>query len=75
MRSVHFEGTSRSMTCLSASFMTTYLVTSKGSAGGLTDLTLLVDTGTSTTPMDSHLADQLQLTGTADKLTAFDRDV
>jgi Aspartyl protease len=52
-----------------------YLVTAKGSVGGLNDLTFLVDTGTSRTLMDSHLAKRLQLAGVPDKLTVFDRDL
>lgn len=52
-----------------------YLVTVKGSVGGLNEVTFLVDTGTSRTLMDSHLAQQLQLAGVPDKLTVFDRDL
>jgi predicted aspartyl protease len=52
-----------------------YLVLAKGSIGSLNNLTFLVDTGTSRTLMDARIAKQLRLTGVANKLTAFDRDV
>ena len=52
-----------------------YLVVAKGSIGRLNNLTFLVDTGTSRTLMDSRIAEQLQLTGVAYKLTVFDHEV
>src|SRR5207247_1811466 len=52
-----------------------YLVIVKGSIGGLSNLTFVVDTGTSRTLMDAPIATQLRLTGAAHKLTAFDREV
>lgn len=64
-----------SMTCVPIELTNGYLVTAKGSVGGLNDMTFLVDTGTSRTLMDAHLAKQLQLVGVPDKLTAFDRDL
>jgi predicted aspartyl protease len=52
-----------------------YLVVAKGSIGSLDNLTFIVDTGTSRTLMDSRIAKQLQLTGVAHKLTAFDHEI
>jgi predicted aspartyl protease len=52
-----------------------YLVLAKGSIGRLNNLSFLVDTGTSRTLVDARIAKQLRLTGVANKLTAFDRDV
>src|SRR6185437_8475085 len=48
-----------------------YLVVAKGSIGPLNDLTFLLDTGTSRTLIDSHIAKQLQLQGPGHKLTVF----
>jgi predicted aspartyl protease len=50
-------------------------VVAKGSVGSLDNLTFLVDTGTSRTLIDSRIAKQLQLTGVAHKLTAFDHEI
>jgi predicted aspartyl protease len=52
-----------------------YVVVAKGSIGSLDNLTFIVDTGTSRTLMDSRIAKQLQLTGVAHKLTAFDHEI
>jgi Aspartyl protease len=52
-----------------------YLVVAKGSIGRLNDLTFLLDTGTSRTLIDSHIAKQLQLEGLGHKLTVFDHEV
>jgi Aspartyl protease len=52
-----------------------YLVVAKGSIGRLNDLTFLLDTGTSRTLIDTHIAKQLQLDGLGHKLTAFDHEV
>jgi hypothetical protein len=52
-----------------------FLVIANGSIGSLRNLTFLIDTGTSRTLIDSHIIEQLELTGMADKLTAFDREV
>jgi predicted aspartyl protease len=52
-----------------------YLVVAKGSIGPLNDLTFLLDTGTSRTLIDSHIAKQLQLQGPGHKLTVFDHEV
>src|SRR5215470_8572909 len=52
-----------------------FLVIANGSVGSLGNLTFLIDTGTSRTLMDSRIIKQLELTGVADKLTAFDREV
>ena len=52
-----------------------YLVVAKGSIGSLDNLTFIVDAGTSRTLMDSRIAKQLQLTGVAHKLTAFDHEI
>jgi predicted aspartyl protease len=52
-----------------------YVVVAKGSIGSLDNLTFIVDTGTSRTLMDSRIAKQLQLTGVAHKLTAFDHEM
>lgn len=52
-----------------------YLVVAKGSIGRLNDLTFLLDTGTSRTLIDSHIAKQLQLEGLGHRLTVFDHEV
>src|ERR1700733_7317862 len=52
-----------------------YLVVAKGSIGPLNDLIFLLDTGTSRTLIDSHIAKQLQLAGLSHKVTVFDHEV
>ena len=48
-----------------------YLVVAKGSIGPLNDLTFLLDTGSSRTLIDPHIAKDLHLEGSHHTLTAF----
>jgi predicted aspartyl protease len=52
-----------------------YLIIVRGSIGGLNNLTLLIDTGTSRTLVDARIAKRLHLMGVAHRLTVFDHEV
>jgi predicted aspartyl protease len=52
-----------------------YLVVAKGSIGPLNDLTFLLDTGSSRTLIDPHIAKDLHLEGAHHTLTVFDHEV